>query len=297
MTMMPAQANLDADGRLRLRHGPIELIIEAFGATAARTGALDAATRRFETILDELVAELPMLRRRCPPGGLGLSGTVARRMAKAVQHFARQHFITPMAAVAGAVADEIALVMAPHECEKFYVNNGGDIAFGLTPNAQLTAAMVAVPHQARAAGTVTLTAANPARGLATSGRHGRSLSLGIADAVTVLAENAALADAAATLIANRVDLPGHPAVRRQPASQLDPDSDLGAQPVTVDVGQLTLAESQQALAHGLFLAQDFCRAGHIVGAALMLNREIRLCGALPELEITQHDALKEAVDA
>ena len=74
-------------------------------------------------------------------------------------------------------------------------------------------------------------------GVATSGRHGRSFSLGIADAVTVLARTASQADAAATIIANAVDLPGHPAVRRMPANELQPDSDLGARPVTRDVGR------------------------------------------------------------
>lgn len=297
MTMMPAQAEFFADGRLRLCHGPIELIIEAFGAPDARTGALNAAARRFQTILDELVAELPMLRRQCLPEGLGLTGPVARAMGEAVMPFAQSHFITPMAAVAGAVADEIAARLASRGLRKFYVNNGGDIAFGLTPGTCLTAAMVAVPHQARSAGKVTLEAASPARGLATSGRHGRSFSLGIADAVTVLARSAAMADAGATLIANHVDLPGHKAIIRQPASQLDPDSDLGARPVTVDVGPLTHAEAAQALERGLLLAQQFHHAGHIVGAALMLNGDMRLCGALPEIEITHTDVLKEAVNA
>ena len=65
------------------------------------------------------------------------------------------------------------------------------------------------------------------RGVATSGWRGRSFSLGIADAVTVLAATAAAADAAATIIANAVDLPGHPAIARRPASELEDDSDLG----------------------------------------------------------------------
>ncbi len=65
------------------------------------------------------------------------------------------------------------------------------------------------------------------RGIATSGWRGRSFSLGIADAVTVLADSAAMADAAATIIANAVDLPGHPAVERKPARDLAPDNDLG----------------------------------------------------------------------
>ncbi|MHA1525281.1 MAG: UPF0280 family protein [Alphaproteobacteria bacterium] len=297
--MVPAQRDFYPDGRMRLRHGPIDLIIEAFGDSdaRARARALDGAARRFETILDELVVELPVLRRRCLAAGLGLTGPVARAMEAAVRPFAARHFITPMAAVAGAVADEIAAVMAAQNLQKFYVNNGGDIAFGLAPGTWLTAALVAVPHSGKATGTVTLEAANPARGLATSGRHGRSFSLGIADAVTVLAKSAALADAAATLIANQVDLPGHCAIRRQPARQRDPDTDLGARLVTVGVGPLTQAECDQALERGLRLAKRFQRAGHITGAALVLGENSRLCGALPALELSHQGRCKEPADA
>ena len=89
---------------------------------------------------------------------------------------------------------------------------------------------------------MTVHADDPVRGIATSGRHGRSFSLGIADAVTVLAKTAAQADAAATVIANAVDLPGHPAILRRPACELQPDSDLGDRLVTRDVGALSEQE-------------------------------------------------------
>ena len=78
--------------------------------------------------------------------------------------------------------------------------------------------------------TARIDAADPVRGIATSGWRGRSFSLGIADAVTVLAERASLADAAATLIANAVDLPGHPAVTRVPALSFSPTATLAAGP-------------------------------------------------------------------
>ena len=53
-------------------------------------------------------------------------------MHAAVAPFAEESFITPMAAVAGAVADEILQAMrraAP--LARAYVNNGGDIALHL----------------------------------------------------------------------------------------------------------------------------------------------------------------------
>ncbi len=117
------------------------------------------------------------------------------------------------------------------------------------------------------------------RGVATSGWRGRSFSLGVADAVTVLAASAALADAAATLIANAVDIPGHPAIRRTPACDLDPQSDLGERRVTVAVGPLTPDEIDRALALGAAEAELWRKRGLIEAAALRLGERTRLVGA------------------
>ncbi len=150
----------------------------------------------------------------------------------------RQRYITPMAAVAGAVADEVLEAMlAGRELARAYVNDGGDIAIHLTPGERLRAGLVANPDALHLDGTVELDHAMPVRGLATSGWRGRSFSLGIADAVTALAASAAAADAAATMIANAVDC-DHPAIERSPANLLREDTDLGDLPVTVAVGAL-----------------------------------------------------------
>jgi ApbE superfamily uncharacterized protein (UPF0280 family) len=115
---------------------------------------------------------------------------------------------------------------------------------------------------------------DPTRGVATSGRHGRSFSLGIADAVTVLAPTASQADAAATIIANAVDLPGHPAIVRCPAHDLQPDSDLGARLVTRGVGELSAGEIEDALEAGAACARRLLAGGLIDGAALRLHGEM-----------------------
>ena len=139
-------------------------------------------------------------------------------MMAAVAPYCERTFITPMAAVAGAVAEEILNAMtAAAELSRAYVNNGGDIALHLAPGEHFVAGMVERPDRPSLFGTATLDWAQPVRGIATSGWRGRSFSLGIADAVTVLADRAAMADAAATIIANAVDLPGHPAIVRVPA--------------------------------------------------------------------------------
>ena len=267
-----------ADGRrLHLQDGPIDLIVEARGSEANLRAAYDAAARRFTGLLDELCGELPMLRSAADPKQCLLQGVVARRMHAAVAPFAADHFITPMAAVAGAVAEEILGAMGREAAlERAYVNNGGDIALHLADGAQFTVGLVDRPDRPGLMATTIITASDPSRGIATSGRHGRSFSLGIADAVTVLARTAAQADAAATIIANAVDLPGHPAIVRCRADELQPDSDLGARLVTRHVEVLQECEVFSAIEAGADKARALLAAGLIDGAALRLQGEMRV---------------------
>jgi uncharacterized protein len=267
-----------ADGRrLHLQDGPIDLIVEARGSETSLRAAYDAAVRRFTGLLDELCDELALLRTVADPEQCLLQGAVARRMHAAVAPLAVDHFITPMAAVAGAVAEEILDAMVQvARLERAYVNNGGDIALYLADGAQFTVGLVDRPDQPGLMTTTMIEADDPSRGIATSGRHGRSFSLGIADAVTVLAPTAAQADAAATIIANAVDLPGHPAIVRCRADELQPDSDLGARLVTRGVDVLEQCEILSALEAGADKASALLAAGLIDGAALRLQRETRV---------------------
>lgn len=272
-----AQFVVLADGRRHFHDGPIDLILEASGPFPAR--AYEAAAARFATILDELCLELPRLRSASGPRP---EGVVARRMADAVAPFASERFITPMAAVAGAVAEEVLAAMteaAP--LERAYVNNGGDIALHLARGASFSIGLVARPDRPALFGKARITADDVARGIATSGWRGRSFSLGIADAVTVIARTAAFADAAATLIANAVDLPGHPAVTRASARSRDPQSDLGDRLVTLAVGPLSEDEITQALDSGEREAELWLGRGLIEAAALSLCGETRLVAADP----------------
>jgi ApbE superfamily uncharacterized protein (UPF0280 family) len=267
-----------ADGRrLHLQDGPIDLIVEARGSETNLRAAYDAAARRLTGLLDELCDELPLLRAAADPKHCLLQGVVARRMHAAVAPLAVDHFITPMAAVAGAVAEEILGAMEQAaRLERAYVNNGGDIALYLADGSQFTVGLVVRPDQPSLIGTTVIAAGDPSRGIATSGRHGRSFSLGIADAVTVLAPTAAQADAAATIVANAVDLPGHPAIVRCRADELQPDSDLGDRPVTREVSVLEEYEILSALEAGADKARALLAAGLIDGAALRLLGETRV---------------------
>ena len=281
---MTAVAVLLADGRLHLQHGPIDLLCRAWGDAGAVRAAYGGAAAVFPAILPSLCAELPLLRRTLPAPAP--RGTIAWAMQVACLPFVADA-VTPMAAVAGAVADAVLAAMvraamvraamgggAP--LDRAFVNNGGDIAFHLAPGQSLRCGVVSDLAAPALDATVLLQAGQPSRGIATSGRAckgrgGRSFSLGIADSITVLARTAAMADAAATVIGNAVDLPGHPAVTRRPACAVDPMSDLGERLVTVDVGLLDGAAVARALAAGRARADALVRAGLIDAALLALQ--------------------------
>lgn len=294
--------------RLHLSHGPIDVVLRAWGEPGAVRAAYAAAWARFQAILSELSDELILLRkpmdelmamadssralRSSPPPLWGgdevanhassypLHGPVARRMFAACVTFA-DVFVTPMAAVAGAVADELmAHMVAAAPISRAYVNDGGDIAVRATNGQSLEIGLAgdfALGDVPALNGRLRLTSASGVGGIATSGARGRSFSLGIADSVTILAHDAATADVAATLVANAVDVESA-AIARRPARDLDPDSDLGDRPVTVSVGALTPGEITVALDRGVGRARAYRERGLIADAALMLRGHTRVVG-------------------
>ena len=272
--------------RWHFQHGPIDLVIGAEGDALAVRAAHEAAWRRFVDVLPELVAELPRLRlpagEHCP-----VQGVVARRMWQACHPY-RQAYITPMAAVAGAVAEEIIAAYSGPGLRRAWVNNGGDIALHLEPGESVRVGLCADPARpvpASAAeppldGRFEVHAHSAVRGIATSGWRGRSFSLGIADSVTVLARSAAAADAAATVIANAVNI-DDARVQRRPASSLKDDSDLGDIAVTVDVPPLAPALVALALRAGARCAQELRMRGLIEAAALVCQGQLLRVQAEP----------------
>jgi ApbE superfamily uncharacterized protein (UPF0280 family) len=276
-------------GRLHFQHGPIDLILLADGEPGAVHEAYARAWDRFQTVLEELVSELAILKTPLSDEPPAISGRIARGMVSACRPF-RAKYITPMAAVAGAVAEEILNCMMSVPVRRAMVNNGGDIAFALEAGSEITLGVVDDPELPGIAGKIKIRSSDPSRGVATSGWRGRSQSLGIADAVTVLARTAAEADAAATMVANAVNVE-HPAISRAPASLVKDDSDLGNLLVTVDVGKLPPDAIDEALANGEQEARALVRRGLIHGAALLLKGQSRVIASevwfpLPALRAT-----------
>lgn len=282
----PPTINKLSDDRLHLHHGPIDIVMKCWGTPENMRAATRAATRAFPRILPTLAEELKELRKPIAKGPK-VKGAIAQRMVEACQPFADE-YITPMAAVAGSVAEaliEVMLKAAP--LDKAYVNDGGDIALHLTPGHTLTFGLAGdfsggkIP---KLNGRLILTHDLGITGIATSGAQGRSFSLGIADSVTVLATSASVADAAATLIANAVNIESD-TIERIPADELDPDTDLGRLLVTSDIGKLTTEQIEIALDNGAKVAEAYLARGLILGAVLMLRGDDRVVGA-PVAKIT-----------
>ncbi len=289
-----AQRALLPGGRWHFQHGPIDIVIAAEGDTSAVQAAHAAAWQRFQTVLHELVAELPRLRQPVRGSTSGpiagtiaepcpLNGPIARQMWAACQPLVAEAdgFITPMAAVAGSVAMALITAYWRPGVQRAWVNNGGDIALHLAPGFEARVGLYAdlsrfdmAAAACTTAGTLRTDAAfvvrahQPVRGVATSGWRGRSLSRGIADSVTVLAANAAMADAGATVIANAVNVADANIVRR-PANSVRDDSDLGDIAVTVAVPTLAPAQVQRALRQGLACAQGLQDCGLVFAAVLV----------------------------
>lgn len=275
---MTATARLISGNRLHLQHGPIDLIIGADGAPEQVELAYRAAVAAFPSILPALVTQLPMLRTPLSEAAQrAATSSVARRMVAAVWPF-RDRFITPMAAVAGSVADEMLGIMGrAATLDRAYVNNGGDIAIHLANSAIFTVGVVGDLAAPGIDARIIIRVGDGIGGIATSGWRGRSQSLGVADAVTVLARTAAEADAAATMIANAVDV-DDPAIRRLPAHEVKDDSDLRDLLVTVGVGQLSDEQRAKAISCGADRARQILSKNLIVAAYIQLQGKMVVVG-------------------
>jgi uncharacterized protein len=278
----PVARQLDAQ-RWHFQHGPMDLILWAEGPQNTVRQAVTDAWTRFAPLLSELVSELGHLRQPAPIISAATSetaqcctakGFTAGLMCTAVYPFHQRYgkFITPMAAVAGAVSQTLIECFKRPGMQRAAINNGGDIALYLAPGQHMTVGMVQRIESPAVDGILRIDAASNICGIATSGWGGRSLSLGVADSVTVLAATASQADAAATMIANEVDI-NDPAIRRMPADQVRDDSDLGQRLVTVEVGTLAPGLVRQALVRGYRFAQRLKSDGLIAGAALRCQHQ------------------------
>jgi ApbE superfamily uncharacterized protein (UPF0280 family) len=126
----------------------------------------------------------------------------APAIARSMAHAGEVAGVGPMAAVAGAIAEAVGRALMPRTKEVI-VENGGDI-FLLTRQPRLIAVYAGEKSFRNKLG-IELPERKEGIGIATSsGTLSASFSMGKADAATVIAETAALADACATALGNRI---------------------------------------------------------------------------------------------
>ena len=178
--------------------------------------------------------------------------------------------LTPMAAVAGAIADATADYLQDLGADRVVVNNGGDVALRLHGEESLYIGIRPDIGSGEVSHRLRVTAGMGVGGVATSGLGGRSFTRGTASAVTVLASRCVLADAAATAICNATYVPSE-AVERYPADSVDPETDLKGIEVTGFVGELTESEIQTALRQGLEKAESLAQRNVIQAACIFVK--------------------------
>ena len=196
----------------------------------------------------------------------------ARRMIRAVKAV-DEATLTPMAAVAGAVADLVREYLSSSgEIDLLSVNNGGDISVGNRSGRPMRIGIGDIGTGAPTPYVLKVEGMN-SFGVATSGFGGRSFTLGLADIVSVMADSAALADAAATLIANRTNVEATGVVRRR-ARELDPLTDIPDELVTVERGCLDAEAVMAAVRNGREEAARLKSAGVIRDAVIILKGRV-----------------------
>jgi hypothetical protein len=183
--------------------------------------------------------------------------------------------MTPKAAVAGAVADEIAdLIFEDEDVSRVIVNNGGDIAIRLRGREIAKVGIISDLSRKEITHKLLVDSGRNIGGVATSGFGGRSFTKGIASAAVVVASTASLADAAATLLGNTINV-DDPVIERQLAEEIYPGTDIPGHLVTTKVGNLSQYKIKEALEKGLIKVRELQDKGLIFGALLALKGEIK----------------------
>jgi ApbE superfamily uncharacterized protein (UPF0280 family) len=203
---------------------------------------------------------------------------LARRMIESVRAIGDID-LTPMAAVAGTIADAVADWLFGRGPTKVVVDNGGDIAIRLAAGETATVGIRPQINRFDISHIAQLDDRSLSWGVTTSGLGGRSFTRGIASAVTVLATSASVADAAATAIANACFVRDEN-IRQAPAEQIDPNTDLAGKMVTVSIGKITRAKLQVAQINALQRAEDLVACGVIVGALICQDKLFSMTSSL-----------------
>ena len=258
------------DRTVLVDYGPMHMYIQATDRGRPRLDLAVEGGRKAAGVLEDLARFRVLLKKKA--GDIEAKADLPAVVASMVEAAQKMETadLTPMAAVAGAASDAVADYCIEKGGTKIIVDNGGDVALRLKGDETARVGIKAEIDAQRPAYVLNIPAASGIGGVATSGLGGRSFTKGIASAVTVLAETAALADAAASVIANATYVED-PAVERYLPETVYPDTDIAGEWVTGEVGDLSEAIIDQALRQGLAAADRLCDKGRIIAAFIAIK--------------------------
>lgn len=257
------------NGAVMAECGPMRLVISSFiGKTAQREMNVKAA--KFSFGIFERIAlfqdRLKAVHQNLPRN---LEEPVAEKMIRSVISIGDPD-LTPMAAVAGSIADFVADFLFDAGMTRVIVNNGGDIAIRLGEGASVTVGIRDDIRKEDFSRVLTLDCSEPSWGIATSGLGGRSLTRGIASAACIVARNASIADAVATAVGNAAFVEDKAVICRD-AFELDPYTDLRGLKVTESVGDISEEKKNEAIRRGMKKALELVEKRIVFGAFLSVK--------------------------
>jgi len=258
--------------------GPMRLVIRAWKMGQPQIGVARRAAEKSIIYLEQIASCRSLLSRAVPEIVSWPEADLAVQMITSVRAIGDGD-LTPMAAVAGTMADAVADWLAAQKMDRVIVDNGGDIALRLKAGQTAIVGIRPRIDSRLVSHVLNIDASQPGWGVTTSGVGGRSLTRGIASAVTVLAANASVADAAATAIGNACFVEDEGIVQL-PADSLDPNTDIAGLSVTAKVGELPPEKIFQAIESARQKTELLSQRKIIRGAFIALQNEFAISDGL-----------------
>jgi ApbE superfamily uncharacterized protein (UPF0280 family) len=272
------------NGTVLLDYGPMRMFITVMEKGKPIISLAEEGAHLAVQILEDLAEFLPVIKMRSQE--LKIEETFpdgVRSMIEATKKM-EEPDLTPLAAVAGTTSDRVADFIFGKAGTKIIVDNGGDVALRLREGEVARVGVKTEISSKQPAYLISIDSTMGIGGVATSGLGGRSFTKGIASAATVFAENASLADAAATVVGNFTNV-DDPNISRTPAEKIYPDTDIAEEWVTVKAGKLSQEKIGEALDNGLVKAYSIFQKRLIKGALIAVQGQVIWTDSLESLLI------------
>ena len=269
------------DGSVVVDSGPMLVTILALKDGRPNPALGELGAEKALSLLEDLARFKPIICQNisCVENNAHYPDVVKKMITSAKQ--VGDQTVTPLIAVAGAVADEVADFVFNKDTgvSKVIVNNGGDIALRLRNEQNVKVGIRTDVCRKSWSYVLNMDSSSNIGGIATSGFGGRSFTKGIATAAVAVATNASLADVTATLLGNATNVDS-PLIERQLAEDVYPATDIRGHWVTTKVGAISESEIEEAIENGFAKAREFQDKRLILGALIALRQQVRIIGEI-----------------